>query len=112
MNNNPRRVRIGSFLALAAFLLAGQVVAYLASPAAWRAFVSALPRIISMLFFWGPIMAIVAYGFVALGLRALGFDSLEALRRESVEENNPAPAILFSGMLVAGVLFLMVVIKP
>jgi hypothetical protein len=42
----------------------------------------------------------------------LGFGSLEVIRKESVEQNNPAPAIVFVGTLIASVLFLMLVIKP
>jgi len=42
----------------------------------------------------------------------LGFGSLEVLRRESVEQNNPAPAIIFTGTLIAMILFLMLVIRP
>lgn len=42
----------------------------------------------------------------------MGFESLEDIRVESVEQNNPAPAILFVGTLIASILFLMLVIKP
>ena len=45
-------------------------------------------------------------------MNLLGFESLEAIRQESVEQNNPAPAIIFVGTLIASVLFLMLVIKP
>jgi hypothetical protein len=42
----------------------------------------------------------------------LGFDSLEEIRQEAVEQNNPTPAILFVGTLIASILFLMLVIRP
>ena len=71
-----------------------------------------LPKIISMIAFWGPIIALVSFAFVAMTLRMLGFQSFEDLRRESVDENNPAPAIIFVGTLVASILFLMIVIRP
>jgi hypothetical protein len=93
-------------------LFVGQVIAYLAAPDSWRSFVGVLPRIISMIAFWGPIIALVAFLFVSIAFRALGFRSIEDLRRESVEENNPAPAIIFVGTLIASILFLMVIIRP
>jgi len=93
-------------------LVVGQVIAYLAAPDSWRSFVGVLPRIISMIAFWGPIIALVAFLFVSIAFRALGFKSIEDLRRESVEENNPAPAIIFVGTLIASILFLMVIIRP
>src|SRR5678809_1185843 len=86
-------------------LVVGQVIAYLAAPDSWRSFVGVLPRIISMIAFWGPIIALVAFLFVSIAFRALGFRSIEDLRRESVEENNPAPAIIFVGTLIASILF-------
>jgi hypothetical protein len=112
MKNKTTRFPISSFLILVIILLAGQGISFLSAPDSWRGFVQVLPKIISMIFFWGPIMAVVSYLFVAVGLRILGFTSFEDLRKESVEENNSAPAIIFSGMLIASVLFLMVVIKP
>jgi hypothetical protein len=65
-----------------------------------------------MIGFWGPIIALIAFGLVSLTLRMLGFKSFEDLRRETVEENNSAPAIIFVGTLIASILFLMIVIKP
>jgi succinate dehydrogenase/fumarate reductase cytochrome b subunit len=100
------------FVGLLVALVVGQGIAYLAAPESWKSFVAVLPKIISMIAFWGPIVALVSFGFVALTLRMLGFQSFEDLRRESVEENNPAPAIIFVGTLVASILFLMIVIKP
>ncbi len=100
------------FMILLITLALGQGLSYLAAPDSWKSFVGVLPKIISMIAFWGPIIALVSFFFVALTLRALGFRSLEDLRRESVEENNPAPAIIFVGMLIASILFLMIVIRP
>jgi len=100
------------FFVLLIALVAGQAIAYLAAPDSWKSFVAVLPTILSMIAFWGPIIALVAFGFVSLTLRMLGFSSFADLRRESVEENNPAPAIIFVGTLIASVLFLMIVIKP
>ena len=100
------------FLGLLIALIIGQVIAYFVAPESWKSFVGVLPRILSMIAFWGPIVALVAFSFVSLTLRMLGFASLEDLRRASVEENNPAPAIIFVGTLIASILFLMIVIKP
>ena len=100
------------FLGLLIALVTGQVISYFVAPDSWKSFIGVLPRIISMIAFWGPIIALVSFGFVALTLRMLGFASFEDLRRESVEENNPAPAIIFVGTLIASILFLMIVIKP
>lgn len=110
MKNIFGRYTVGITLGLA--LVVGQVASYLASPASWQAFSEGLLRIISMIAFWGPIIAIIASTFVWIVMNLLGFDSLEAVRHESVEQNNPAPAILFVGTLIASVLFLMLVIKP
>ena len=107
-NNRP----FFSLLVLFITLLIGQGISYLAAPESWRSFVGVLPRIISMIAFWGPIIALISFLFVSLTLRALGFKSFEDLRRESVDENNPAPAIIFVGTLIASILFLMIVIKP
>jgi hypothetical protein len=65
-----------------------------------------------MIAFWGPITALIASAFVWVVMRLLGFDSLESIRQESVEQNNPTPAIIFVGTLIASVLFLMLVIRP
>lgn len=108
MNSKTNRFFIGLLIAL----IVGQGVSYLAAPDSWKSFVGVLPKIISMIAFWGPIIILVAFTFVSLALRMLGFKSFEDLRRESVEENNPAPAIIFSGTLIASILFLMVVIRP
>lgn len=101
-----------TIISLLIVLVLGQGIAYLASPDAWQSFVGVLPKIISMIGFWGPIIALIAFTLVSLTLRLLGLKSLEDLRRESVEENNAAPAIIFVGTLIASILFLMIVIKP
>ena len=101
-----------SLLGLLLVLIVGQIVSYFAAPDSWEGFISVLPKIISMIAFWGPIIALVSFGLVVLALRMLGFQSFEDLHRESVQENNPAPAIIFTGTLIASILFLMVVIKP
>jgi hypothetical protein len=93
-------------------LVAGQVLSYFASPASWQGFISVLLKIISMIAFWGPIIAIISSAFVWIVMNLLGFESLEVVRPESVEQNKPAPAIVFVGTLIASVLFLMLVIKP
>jgi hypothetical protein len=97
---------------LLALLIAGQLVAYLIAPESWRVFAERLPVILSMVAFWGPIIALIAGLFVWATLRLLGFTSLEEIRLESVEQNNPTPAIVFVGTLIAGILFLMLVIRP
>lgn len=98
--------------ALLLLLVAGQVLAYLSSPDSWQAFNDRLPAILAMVGFWGPICAIFSAGIVYTVLRVLGFNSLAEIRRESVEQNNPTPAILFVGTLIASVLFLLLVIRP
>lgn len=108
MTVKSNRLFLGLFIAL----LVGQVISYMVAPESWQSFIGVLPRIISMIAFWGPIVALVAFAFVSLMLRMLGFTSFEDLRRESVEENNPSPAIIFVGTLIASILFLMIVIRP
>jgi len=93
-------------------LIVGQVIAFVIAPNSWHSFVQRLPVILSMIAFWGPIIALIAAGFVWITLRLLGFQSLEEIRMESVEQNNPAPAIVFVGTLIASILFLMLVIRP
>jgi hypothetical protein len=110
MQNIFTRYKFVIILTLA--LVAGQGISYAASPAAWQGFINVLGRIVSMIAFWGPIIALISATFVWLVMRLLGFKSLESIREESVEQNNPAPAIVFVGTLIASVLFLMLVIKP
>lgn len=97
---------------LVAAIVVGQVIAFALARGSWEAFVGRLPVIISMIAFWGPICAIFAAVFIYAMLRLLGFDSLEEIRQESVGQNNPAPAIVFVGTLIASILFLMLVIRP
>ena len=99
-------------LTLAGVLVLGQVVSHTLAPASWDIFAARLPIILSMVAFWGPIVAIVAAAFVVITMRLLGFDSLAEIRQESVEQNNPTPAIVFVGTLIASILFLMLVIRP
>lgn len=105
-----REIVLGTVVLLVA-LVVGQVVAYLVAGDSWRAFVARLPIILAMVAFWGPICAIFAGAFVYLVLRLLGFGSLAEIRAESVEQNNPTPAILFVGTLIASMLFLGLIIR-
>src|SRR5512138_1635786 len=66
----------------------GQAAAYLLAPDSWRGFVARLPIILSMIAFWGPIVALIAAGCVWVTMRLLGFHSWEEIRTESVEQNN------------------------
>jgi predicted lysophospholipase L1 biosynthesis ABC-type transport system permease subunit len=105
----------GYWAVLALLLVAialGQVVSYIAAPASWEAFVSTLPKYLSMMAFWGPIVALVAGLLVWVMLKLLGFNSLAEIRTESVEQNNPAPAIIFTGTMIAGILFIMLILRP
>jgi UPF0716 family protein affecting phage T7 exclusion len=97
---------------LIATIVLGQVVSYIAAPASWQAFVSLLPKYLSMVCFWGPIVALVAGVMVWAMLKLLGFNSLQEIRKESVEENNPSPAIIFIGTILASILFIMVILRP
>jgi hypothetical protein len=109
MNQNRTSL---NWLILVIVIAAGQALSYVASPDAWRSFAAILPGIVSMIAFWGPVIGLTAFLLAALALRLLGFKSFDELRRESVEENNPAPAIIFVGILISSILFLMVVIRP
>jgi hypothetical protein len=99
-------------IVLVVALAAGQVVSYILAPATYVAFIALVPKYLSMIAFWGPIVAVIAGIFVWTTMNLLGFRSLEEIRVESVEQNNPAPAIVFVGTLVASVLFLMLVLRP
>jgi hypothetical protein len=102
---------VGAVLLLVA-LAAGQLISFLLAPATYAAFMALLPKYLSMIAFWGPIVGVIAGVFVWTTMNLLGFKSLEEIRVESVEQNNPAPAIVFVGTLIAGILFLMLVIRP
>ncbi len=93
-------------------LLVGQVLAFFLNGDGYREFLIALPIVLSQIAFWGPIIALIASGFIVITLRLLGFDTIEEIRTESVEQNNPTPAIVFVGTLIASILFLSLVIRP
>ncbi len=109
--NKQNRFPIGLIILVAA-LVVGQGLSYLIAPDSWRGFTSVLPRILSMIAFWGPIVVLIAFVFVVVAMRLLGFTSIQEIRKESIEDNNPAPAIIFVGTLIASILFLLVVIRP
>ncbi len=111
MNNKDNRFPLGLVILLAAVVV-GQLLSYVLSPAAWQGFTSVLPKILSMIAFWGPIVVLIAFVFVVIAMRILGFTSIQEIRKESVEDNNPTPAIVFVGTLIASILFLLVVIRP
>lgn len=92
-------------------LVLGQLIAYLLAPASWTIFIGRLPVILSMIAFWGPIVGFVASAFVIITMRLLGFGTLAEIRQESVDQNNPAPAIVFVGTLIASLIFLGLVIR-
>ena len=106
------RTMLMSIIILAVALVIGQAFAFVVARDAWAVYFARLPIILAQIAFWGPICAIVSAGFVALTLRLLCFDSLEEIRKESVEQNNPTPAIVFVGTLIASILFLTLVIRP
>ncbi|HEX2981695.1 MAG TPA: hypothetical protein VHO48_15645 [Anaerolineaceae bacterium] len=111
MKSFSRRYVLAGILLLVLLVL-GQGLAYLLSPDSWKAFMSRLPVILSMVAFWGPITAVLSGLFVWGTLRLIGFTSLEEIRVESIEQNNPTPAIVFVGTLIASILFLLLVIRP
>ncbi len=104
-------MRTGAII-LVVTLVAGQVLAFLLNRAGYAVFIQSLPIILSQIAFWGPIIAVVAGGFILVTMRLLGFETLEEIRNESVEQNNPTPAIVFVGTLIASLLFLGLVIRP
>ena len=106
------RTLLVGLITLIAALVIGQVLSFLIARNSWAIFVARLPVILSQIAFWGPICAIFSAGFVFLTLRLLGFETLEEIRAESVEQNNPTPAIVFVGTLIASILFLSLVIRP
>lgn len=93
-------------------LVVGQVLALVLNASGYAKFLETLPVILSQIAFWGPIIAIIAGAFIFITLRLLGFNSLEEIRTESVEQNNPTPAIIFVGTLIASLLFLSITIRP
>jgi hypothetical protein len=105
------KAAIGLLVLLVALVL-GQVLAWLLNAAGYAVFLQTLPLVLSQIAFWGPIIALIAGGFMVLTLRLLGFRSLDEIRQESLEQNNPTPAIVFVGTLIASMLFLSLVIRP
>lgn len=99
-------------LVLLIALVLGQIAAFLISPGAYQTYLGRLPAILSMIAFWAPVIALVAGVIIWAILRLMGFTSLEQLRQESVEQNNPVPAIIFTGALIASILLLSIVIRP
>jgi hypothetical protein len=102
---------MGALVLLVALVL-GQLLAWLLNGEGYAVFVQTLPIILSQIAFWGPIIALIAGGFMLITLRLLGFTSLDEIRAESVEQNNPTPAIVFVGTLIASMLFLSLIIRP
>jgi hypothetical protein len=105
------RMTLGAGI-LVGTLVAGQVFAFLLNRKGYGVFIQSLPIILSQIAFWGPIIALIAGAFIFITMRLLGFESLEEIRNESVEQNNPTPAIIFVGTLIASLLFLGLVIRP
>jgi hypothetical protein len=106
------RLGLMAGLTLVGLIVLGQGVAYLVARESWQIFIGRLPVILAMVAFWGPIVAAIAAGFIVVTMRLLGFDSLDEVRQESVDQNNPAPAIVFVGTLIASLIFLGLVIRP
>lgn len=105
------RTWLGAIVLVVA-LAAGQGLALLLNPTGYTKFVETLRVVLSQIAFWGPIIAIIAGAFILITMRLLGFDTLDEIRNESVEQNNPTPAIIFVGTLIASLLFLTLVIRP
>ncbi|MGQ0603174.1 MAG: hypothetical protein ACT4QE_15940 [Anaerolineales bacterium] len=93
-------------------LLVGQALAMLINPSGYFQFLASLRIVLSQIAFWGPIIALIAGAMIFGVLRLLGFNSLEEIRQESVEQNNPTPAIIFAGTLIGSMLFLALLIRP
>jgi hypothetical protein len=105
------KAALGLLVLLVALVL-GQGLTWLLNPTGYAVFLETLPVILSQIAFWGPIIALIASGFIMLTLRLLGFRSLDEIRAESIEQNNPTPAIVFVGTLIASLLFLSLIIRP
>ena len=102
---------VGAIILVVA-LAVGQGLAFLLNPAGYAVFLSTLRMVLSQIAFWKPIIALIAGGFILITMRLLGFNTLDEIRQESVEQNNPTPAIIFVGTLIASLLFLTLVIRP
>jgi hypothetical protein len=105
------KMLVGAIVLVVA-LAVGQGLTLLLNAAGYTKFVETLRLVLSQIAFWGPIIAIIAGAFILITMRLLGFDSLDEIRNESVEQNNPTPAIIFVGTLIASLLFLTLVIRP
>ena len=105
------RMWLGAIVLVVA-LAVGQGLAFLLNATGYAKFVETLRVVLSQIAFWGPIIAIIAGAFILITMRLLGFDTLDEIRNESVEQNNPTPAIIFVGTLIASLLFLTLVIRP
>jgi hypothetical protein len=105
------KMLLGGIILLAA-LVVGQLLALAINFSGYKTFLQTLPVVLSQIAFWGPIVAIIAAAFIFIVLRLLGFNTLEEIRSESVDQNNPTPAIIFVGTLIASLLFLFIVIRP
>ena len=104
--------RIGlSAIVIVVAIIVGQVAAYLINPAGYGTVLQTLVDVLRRIAFWGPIIAAIAGAFIIVTMRLLGFNSLEEIRSESVEQNNPTPAIIFVGTLIASLLLLALVIR-
>jgi hypothetical protein len=110
--NKPFRAFWMTAVLLIILIAVGQGLSFFIAPASWKAFIDRLPVILSMIAFWGPIMALFSGLFVWATLRLLGFNTLEEIRQESIEQNNPTPAIVFVGALIASLLFFLLIIRP
>lgn len=102
---------VGAIILVVA-LAVGQGLAFLLNSAGYVVFLATLRVVLSQIAFWGPIIAVIAGGFILITMRLLGFNTLDEIRQESVEQNNPTPAIIFVGTLIASLLFLTLVIRP
>ena len=107
-----RSKAVVGLLVLLVALVLGQVLAWLLNAEGYAVFLQTLPLVLSQIAFWGPIIALIAGGLMVITLRLLGFRSLDEIRQESLEQNNPTPAIVFVGTLIASLLFLLLVIRP
>jgi hypothetical protein len=82
MNNKQNRFPFGILIVVVA-LVVGQGLSYLLAPESWHGFTAVLPKILSMIAFWGPIIVLISFAFVAGAMRLLGFTSMEEIRKES-----------------------------
>ncbi|MBM2850104.1 MAG: hypothetical protein HW418_3046 [Anaerolineales bacterium] len=79
---------VGAIILVVA-LAVGQGLAFLLNSAGYFIFLTTLRVVLSQVAFWGPIIAVIAGGFILITMRLLGFNTLDEIRQESVEQNNP-----------------------